>query len=128
MLIFDVQTATAIFSPLNDYLLSNGQPPLGFLNPWLYEAGRVGFYDITSGTNPGCDTDGFSAVVGWDPVRLARPCLFVSTSLIPSPIGHRPGVARLSKATRNSAFTLVPATTGASSTLAADILVSHVYF
>ncbi|KAH9031142.1 hypothetical protein EDB85DRAFT_1942122 [Lactarius pseudohatsudake] len=23
---------------------------------------------ITSGSNPGCNTDGFSAVAGWDPV------------------------------------------------------------
>ncbi|KAH8987137.1 subtilisin-like protein [Lactarius hatsudake] len=29
---------------------------------------RAGLNDITSGSNPGCNTDGFSAVVGWDPV------------------------------------------------------------
>jgi tripeptidyl-peptidase-1 len=61
-------TAAAIFSLLNDYRISNGIPPLGFLNPWLYGRGRAGFYDITSGTNPGCNTPGFSAVVGWDPI------------------------------------------------------------
>ncbi|KAH9164080.1 peptidase S8/S53 domain-containing protein, partial [Lactarius sanguifluus] len=52
-------TAAGIISLLNDYRISNGKPPLGFLN---------GLNDITSGTNPGCNTDGFSAVPGWDPV------------------------------------------------------------
>jgi hypothetical protein len=66
----DVQSATAFFSLLNDYLLSKGKAPLAFVDPWLYE---FGFKDITSGNNPG----GFSAIEGWDPVRPARPCLFV---------------------------------------------------
>ncbi|KAH9174164.1 subtilisin-like protein [Lactarius sanguifluus] len=59
-----------IISLLNDYRLSQGKPPLGFLNPWLYGAagGLNGFNDIVSGSNPGCDTNGFYAVVGWDPV------------------------------------------------------------
>ncbi|KAJ7245337.1 family S53 protease-like protein [Mycena rebaudengoi] len=43
--------------------------PLGFLNPFLYSAaGRAALNDVTSGTNPGCNTNGFSARVGWDPV------------------------------------------------------------
>ena len=67
-----IQTAAAVFSLLNDYLLSKGRPPLGFANPWLYEIGWLGFTDIISGTNPGCGTDGFSADEGWDPVRPAR--------------------------------------------------------
>ncbi|KAH9077523.1 subtilisin-like protein [Lactarius deliciosus] len=57
-----------IISLLNDYRLSQGKPQLGFLNPWLYGGGLSGLNDIVSGSNPGCDTDGFSAVVGWDPV------------------------------------------------------------
>ncbi|KAH9175625.1 subtilisin-like protein [Lactarius sanguifluus] len=57
-----------IISLLNDYLLSVGRSPLGFLNPWLYGVGLPGINDIISGSNPGCDTDGFSAAVGWDPV------------------------------------------------------------
>ncbi|KAH8982164.1 subtilisin-like protein [Lactarius hatsudake] len=57
-----------IISLLNDYLLSVGRSPLGFLNPWLYGVGLSGINDIISGSNPGCDTDGFSAAVGWDPV------------------------------------------------------------
>ena len=54
---------------LNDYLISNGKPPLGFLNPWLYDIGQGGLNDITFGSNPGCHTDGFYASDGWDPVR-----------------------------------------------------------
>ncbi|KAF8257579.1 peptidase S8/S53 domain-containing protein [Lactarius quietus] len=64
----NVQIAASIISLLNDYQLANGRKPLGFLNPWLYGQGITGLNDITSGTNPGCETEGFSATVGWDPV------------------------------------------------------------
>ncbi|KAH9019211.1 subtilisin-like protein [Lactarius hengduanensis] len=57
-----------IISLLNDYRISQGKPPLGFLNPWLYGGGLNGLNDIVSGSNPGCNTNGFSAAVGWDPV------------------------------------------------------------
>ncbi len=68
----NVQTVAGIISLLNDYLISNGKAPLGFLNYWLYSDGLAGLNDITSGSNPGCKTDGFSAITGWDPVRPAR--------------------------------------------------------
>ncbi|KAF8267690.1 subtilisin-like protein [Lactarius quietus] len=61
-------TVAGIISLLNDYLLSKGKQPLGFLNPWLYSLGVVGMNDIKSGSNPGCGTKGFSAIAGWDPV------------------------------------------------------------
>ncbi|KAH9161681.1 subtilisin-like protein [Lactarius sanguifluus] len=61
-------TVAGIISLLNDYRISQGRHPLGFLNPWLYGIARAGLTDITSGSNPGCNTDGFPAVVGWDPV------------------------------------------------------------
>ncbi|KAH9062372.1 subtilisin-like protein [Lactarius vividus] len=57
-----------IISLLNDWLISTGQEPLGFLNPWLYGRGFRGLTDITEGANLGCNMDGFSAIVGWDPV------------------------------------------------------------
>ncbi|KAH8991299.1 hypothetical protein EDB92DRAFT_1798409, partial [Lactarius akahatsu] len=57
-----------IISLLNDHRLSQGKPLLGFLNPWIYAGGLKGFNDIVSGSNPGCNTDGFSAIAGWDPV------------------------------------------------------------
>ncbi|KAH9161679.1 peptidase S8/S53 domain-containing protein [Lactarius sanguifluus] len=64
----NVQIVAGIISLLNDYRISQGRRPLGFLNPWLYGIARAGLTDITSGLNPGCNTDGFPAVVGWDPV------------------------------------------------------------
>ncbi|KAH9175626.1 subtilisin-like protein [Lactarius sanguifluus] len=64
----NVQVVAGIISLLNDYLLSVGRSPLGFLNPRLYGIGLPGINDIISGSNPGCGTDGFSAAVGWDPV------------------------------------------------------------
>ncbi|KAF8268694.1 subtilisin-like protein [Lactarius quietus] len=57
-----------LISLLNDYRLSKNMPPLGFLNPRIYGDARLSFNDITSGSNPGCGTEGFSAVPGWDPV------------------------------------------------------------
>ncbi|KAH9162464.1 subtilisin-like protein [Lactarius sanguifluus] len=57
-----------IISLLNGWLISVGQDPLGFLNPWLYGRGLAALNDITEGSNPGCGTDGFPAVAGWDPV------------------------------------------------------------
>ena len=41
---------------------------MGFLNPWLYSQGYQGLNDIVGGNNPGCNTQGFQAVKGWDPV------------------------------------------------------------
>ncbi|KAH9074762.1 hypothetical protein EDB83DRAFT_2218640, partial [Lactarius deliciosus] len=62
-------TGRGAISLLNDFQLFHDQVPLGFPDPWLYGGGRVGLNDITSGSNPGCNTGEFSAVVGWDPVR-----------------------------------------------------------
>jgi tripeptidyl-peptidase-1 len=72
-----------IIALLNDYSISNGKPSLGFLNTWLYGAGLdgQGLRDITSGSNPGCNTPGFTAVPGWDPVRPAR-LVFTSFPMI----------------------------------------------
>ncbi|KAH9062386.1 peptidase S8/S53 domain-containing protein [Lactarius vividus] len=61
--------AAGIISLLNGWLISAGQDPLGFLNPWLYGKGLTALSDITKGSNMGCDTAGFSAIAGWDPVR-----------------------------------------------------------
>jgi len=40
---------------------------VGFVNPVLYAHPEM-FNDITLGDNPGCGTNGFEAVPGWDPV------------------------------------------------------------
>ncbi|KAF7359983.1 Serine protease S53 [Mycena venus] len=65
--------ATPIFAALialvNDRLTAAGKPVMGFLNPFLYSSvGKAAFTDITSGNNPGCNTNGFYAAPGWDPV------------------------------------------------------------
>ncbi|PCG89982.1 Peptidase S8/S53, subtilisin/kexin/sedolisin [Penicillium occitanis (nom. inval.)] len=57
----------SVINRINDERLWAGKSPLGFLNPSLY-ANPSMLNDITNGTNPGCDTLGFSAVPGWDPV------------------------------------------------------------
>jgi tripeptidyl-peptidase-1 len=62
---------------LNDVCLGKGKPPLGFLNPLLYQiwaARPSAFTDITVGDNicteGGCSSScyGFTCAVGWDPV------------------------------------------------------------
>ncbi|KAF8260243.1 family S53 protease [Lactarius quietus] len=58
-----------IISLLNDR-------PRGFLNPWLYGTASKGFTDIVEGSSEGCGTNGFPAIVGWDPVTgLGTPDL-----------------------------------------------------
>ncbi|KAH9000929.1 peptidase S8/S53 domain-containing protein [Lactarius hatsudake] len=75
-----------VISLLNDWLISIGHPPLGFLNPWLYGRGFQGLNDITSGSNPGCGLDGFSAIAGWDPVTgLGTPHFHRMLEQIPEP-------------------------------------------
>jgi tripeptidyl-peptidase-1 len=54
---------------INDARLAAGKSPVGFINPAIYsDAFRGAFTDIVSGNNPGCGTDGFESVEGWDPV------------------------------------------------------------
>ncbi|EKM58698.1 uncharacterized protein PHACADRAFT_207484 [Phanerochaete carnosa HHB-10118-sp] len=52
---------------INDALIAANKSTLGFLNPLLY-ANPSAFNDITTGSNPGCNTSGFPALKGWDPV------------------------------------------------------------
>jgi len=65
--------ATPVFAGavamLNDALLSSGQEPMGYLNPWIYGvAGPAGvFNDVTTGTNNANAGNGFTATTGWDP-------------------------------------------------------------
>ncbi|KAJ7787837.1 peptidase S8/S53 domain-containing protein [Mycena olivaceomarginata] len=62
-------TFASIVALLNDGLVAAGKAPLGFLNPFLYSAaGRATLNDIRTGNNPGCNTNGFPATTGWDPV------------------------------------------------------------
>ncbi|PNP57638.1 hypothetical protein THARTR1_02636 [Trichoderma harzianum] len=82
-------TGTSVSAPafaglialLNDHRLANGEPFMGFLNPWIYSIGNDAFTDITESKSLGCDgtsiaglkspvipNAGWSAVSGWDPV------------------------------------------------------------
>ncbi|KAI0761499.1 family S53 protease [Trametes elegans] len=61
-------TFASIFALLNDRLIAAGKSPLGFLNPFLYSDGVSALNDVTSDSNPGCNTKGFPAKEGWDPV------------------------------------------------------------
>ncbi len=60
-------TFAGVISLLNDIRLKNGKSPLGYLNPLLYKHPEI-FNDITDGNNPNCNTNGFQAKQGWDPV------------------------------------------------------------
>lgn len=63
--------ASPIFAALvvriNEERIKAGKKPVGFINPVLYENPYV-LNDIKNGSNPGCGTNGFDAVSGWDPV------------------------------------------------------------
>ena len=61
---------TGIVGLLNEARLAAGKSSLGYLNQLIYKtAGPAGaFNDVTKGSNPGCDTQGFPAAAGWDPV------------------------------------------------------------
>ncbi|KAJ6568249.1 peptidase S8/S53 domain-containing protein [Mycena vulgaris] len=61
-------TVAGVVALLNDFRISEGKAPLGFLNPLIYSTAKAGFNDITSGSNPGCGQTGFTAIAGWDPV------------------------------------------------------------
>jgi tripeptidyl-peptidase-1 len=60
-------TFAGILATLIDARLAAGKSSLGFLNPLIYQHPEV-FNDIVKGNNPGCNTNGFPAEKGWDPV------------------------------------------------------------
>ena len=65
----------SVIALLNDERAAAGKAPLGFLNPFLYSsAGAAALNDVTTGDNPGCNTNGFPAKAGWDPVSFIRGC------------------------------------------------------
>jgi tripeptidyl-peptidase I len=64
---------------VNDALMAEGRPPMGWLNPWLYGKGYKGFKDVVSGSASGCNGAGFPAQVGWDAVSgFGTPVGFVT--------------------------------------------------
>ncbi|PVH88867.1 putative Tripeptidyl-peptidase sed1 [Cadophora sp. DSE1049] len=57
----------SIMTLINQERTAIGKGSVGFINPVLYANPWV-FNDIKNGSNPGCGSEGFSAVEGWDPV------------------------------------------------------------
>jgi len=53
-------TFAGLVALLNDGRIAAGRPPLGFLNPLIYQVGDKAFNDITAGNAPGCGTPGFN--------------------------------------------------------------------
>jgi len=67
---------------VNAERLKAGKSVLGFLNPLIYSTSGL-FTDITSGDNPGCNTNGFTAGTGWDPVTGFGTPIFSALSALP---------------------------------------------
>nr|KAF6325905.1 tripeptidyl peptidase 1 [Myotis myotis] len=62
-----------ILSLINEHRILNGRPPLGFLNPRLYQQHGAGLFDVTRGCHESCLNEevqgqGFCSGPGWDPV------------------------------------------------------------
>ena len=63
-------TASGVFALLNDARLQAGKPPLGWLNPFIYQHADA-FNDVTTGSSGGgCSLEGggWPAAAGWDAV------------------------------------------------------------
>jgi tripeptidyl-peptidase I len=77
-------TFAGVVGLLNDQRLQAGKSPLGFLPPLFYKNPQM-FNDVTSGSNPGCSTNGFPAASGWDPVTgLGSPDFQKMSSVVAS--------------------------------------------
>lgn len=62
-----------LLSLINEHRLLSGRPPLGFLNPRLYQQHGAGLFDVTRGCHMSClneevQGEGFCSGPGWDPV------------------------------------------------------------
>lgn len=56
---------------VSDRLIVASEPVLGSLHPFLYSTKARVLNDIMTGSSPGCESKGFPATVGWDPVSLS---------------------------------------------------------
>lgn len=61
-------TFAAVVSLLNDQRVRAGKPTLGFLNPVLYQLGKVGTDPVSGNNQYGSCAAGFSAAPGWDAI------------------------------------------------------------
>ncbi|KAJ6478021.1 family S53 protease [Mycena vulgaris] len=62
-----VQIFASIVALLNNECIAAGRPPLGFLNPLIYQHAEA-FTDIKTGNNAACFEVVFNSTAGWDPV------------------------------------------------------------
>ena len=97
----------SLITAVDDARIAVGKKPVGWINPavrvlvhlllpvqrlifdllQLYSSSFVdSFNDVTNGTNPGCGTEGFTAVRGWEPVT-GLGCVTPSFCCIPFPAG-----------------------------------------
>ena len=60
-------TVGSVITLINEQRIKAGKSTVGFINPVLY-ANPWALNDIVEGNNPGCGTQGYSAVPGWDPI------------------------------------------------------------
>ncbi|KAF2217659.1 hypothetical protein CERZMDRAFT_108334 [Cercospora zeae-maydis SCOH1-5] len=60
-------TMASILTLINEARYNAGKTSIGFINPVIYGNPQI-FNDVTEGHNPGCNTSGFAAVPGWDPL------------------------------------------------------------
>ena len=96
-------TFASVVALLNDELLNAGKSPLGFLNPLLYSTGAAALNDVTKGSNPGCGTDGFPALAGWDPVTgLGTPDFAKLLTLVTGSAASSGSAASNSSASNNA--------------------------
>ncbi|KAG0013782.1 hypothetical protein BGZ81_000837 [Podila clonocystis] len=65
----------SIVALINDRRIAKSRGVLGFLNPLIYSRPHI-WKDITTGNNPSCNTPGFPARRGWDPVTGMGSPLF----------------------------------------------------
>jgi len=81
-------SAAGVFSLLNDVRLNAGKPTLGFLNPFLYQAGSKAFRDLDDAENnnnnkAGCCPQGFYTASYWSPITgLGVPYYSVLKTLL----------------------------------------------
>lgn len=91
----------AMIAMWNDIRLAHNQPPLGFINPLLYQLQKShpeAFHDVVHGNNrctvndAKCCAEGFHAVAGWDAASgLGSPKFMQIAQLIMNSI-HQPSL------------------------------------
>ena len=74
----------AVVTLINEQRIAAGKGTVGFIHPVIYQHPEA-FNDITVGSNPGCNSTGFPAAKGWDPVTgLGTPNFAVLSQVLMS--------------------------------------------